>query len=83
MYVNFISIVKCVCEVVLVVKNPPTYARDKRREFQSFCLESPMDRGAWWATATVHRIAKSRTPLKRLSAHAQPIAHTCMCTRLA
>ena len=23
------------------------------------CLESPMDRGAWWAA--VHRVAKSRT----------------------
>ena len=29
----------------------------------------PMDRGAWWAT--VHRVAKSRTRLKRLSMHAQ------------
>ena len=29
----------------------------------------PMDRGAWWAT--VHRVAKSRTRLKRLSTHAQ------------
>ena len=26
---------------------------------QYFCLENPMDRGAWWAT--VHRVAKSRT----------------------
>ena len=26
---------------------------------QSFCLENPMDRGAWWAT--VHGMAKSRT----------------------
>ena len=25
------------------------------------CLENPMDRGAWWATA--HRVAKSRTQL--------------------
>ena len=31
------------------------------------CLENPMDRGAWWAT--VHRVAKSRTRLKRLSTH--------------
>ena len=30
-----------------------------------FCLESPVDRGAWWAT--VHRVAQSRTRLKRLS----------------
>ena len=27
--------------------------------FQYSCLENPMDRGAWWATA--HRIAKSQT----------------------
>ena len=29
---------------------------------QYFCLENPMDRGAW--QATVHRVAKSRTRLK-------------------
>ena len=28
---------------------------------QYCCLESPMDRGAWWAV--VHRVAKSRTRL--------------------
>ena len=28
---------------------------------QYFCLENPMDRGAWWAT--VHGVAKSRTRL--------------------
>ena len=37
--------------------------------FQYCCLETPMDRGAWWAT--VHRVAKSQTWLKRLSTHAQ------------
>ena len=35
--------------------NPPQY----------FCLENPMDRGAWWAT--VHRGSKSRTQLNRFS----------------
>ena len=29
------------------------------------CLKNPMDRGAWWAT--VHRVSKSQTRLKRLS----------------
>ena len=29
---------------------------------QYSCLESPMDRGAWWAM--VHRVTKSRTRLK-------------------
>ena len=32
---------------------------------QCSCLENPMDRGAWWAA--VHRVAKSRTQLTRLS----------------
>ena len=36
---------------------------------QCSCLESPMDRGAWWAT--VHRVTESQTRLKRLSAHTQ------------
>ena len=31
-------------------------------------LENPVDRGAWWAA--VHRVAQSRTRLKRLSMHA-------------
>ena len=31
---------------------------------QYSCLENPMDRGAWWAT--VHRVTKSQTRLKRL-----------------
>ena len=32
---------------------------------QHSCLENPMDRGAW--LATVYRVAKSQTQLKRLS----------------
>ena len=32
------------------------------------CLENPLDRGTW--KATVHRVAKSQTRLKRLSMHA-------------
>ena len=35
---------------------------------QYSCVENPRDRGAWWAT--VHRIAQSRTLLRRLSTHA-------------
>ena len=34
---------------------------------QYFCLENPMDREAWWATA--YRIAKSWIQLKWLSMH--------------
>ena len=35
---------------------------------QYSCLENPMDRGA--LEATVHRVAKSQTRLKRFSTHA-------------
>ena len=31
---------------------------------QYFCLENPVDRGAWWAA--LHRVAQSHTQLKRL-----------------
>ena len=35
------------------------------KPLQYSCLENPMDRGTWWAT--VHRVTKSGTWLKRLS----------------
>ena len=35
---------------------------------QYFCLENPVDRGAWWAA--VHRVTQSWTRLKQLSMHA-------------
>ena len=38
-----------------------------RNPLQYSCLENPIDRGAWQATA--HRVAKSWTQLKRLSTH--------------
>ena len=58
-----------------VVKNTPSNAEDvglvpgsrrypgegNGKPFQCFCLEGPMDRGAWWAT--VHGVAKSRIRL--------------------
>ena len=47
--------------------------------FQYSGLENPMDRGAWWAT--VQRVAKSQTWLKKLSipthTHARTHTHTC------
>ena len=66
------------------VKNPPAKAGDLRdtgsipelgrypgegnsNPLQYSCLENPMDRGAW--QATVHRVTKSWTQLKWLSAH--------------
>ena len=70
--------------VALVVKKPPANAGDitdagsipgserspgggHHNPLQYSCLENPKDRGAWWAT--VHRIAKSWTQLKRLRLH--------------
>ena len=40
------------------------------------CLENPKDRGAW--QAAVHRVSKSRTRLKRLSAH-NPVSVKALC----
>ena len=70
-------------QVPLVVKNQPASAGDVRDKgsvpglgrspggghgnpLQCSCLENPTDKGAWWAT--IHRVAKSLTELKRLSA---------------
>ena len=64
--------------VVLVLKNPPANAGDvgsvrQGSSRQYSCLENPLDRGAW--LATVHRVAKSQTGLKRLSMHAHHHCH--------
>jgi len=72
--------------VVLLVKNVPAKVGDVRgvggipgsgrspegghgNPLQYSCLNNPMDRGAWWAT--VHKITKHWTQLKRLSTHAR------------
>ena len=69
-------------QVTLVVKNPPANAGDirdadsipglGRSPEESMATDSsilawriPMDKGAW--QASVHRVTKSQTPLKRLS----------------
>ena len=71
-------------QMMLIVKQPPAnvgYIRDSgsipglgRSSGRGYgsplpysCLEKPMDRGAW--SATVHRVAKSPTGLRRLSMH--------------
>ena len=41
---------------------------------QYSCLENPMDRGTWRATA--YRVAKSQTRLKQLSTHMHTIPET-------
>ena len=52
---------------------------------QYSCLENPMDRGTWRATA--HRVTKSQTRLKRFSMHAGRHEHdkegSCPFTELA
>ena len=70
-------------QLALVVKNLPASAGDIKdaglisgsgrspqgghgNPLQYSCLENPTDREAWWAT--VHRITKSWTRLKRLDA---------------
>ena len=48
-----------------------------------YCLENPVDGGAWWAA--VHRVAQSWTRLKRLSMHGcigegngSPLQYSCL-----
>ena len=78
-----------------LVKNPPANAGDTRdvglipgsgrspgewngNPLQYSCLENSMNRGAW--LATVHRVTKSQTGLKRLSVrvHTHTHTHTCI-----
>ena len=70
-------------QLVLVVKNPPAYAGDTQTQVRflsqedplekemamhsNSCLENPIDRRVW--QATVHRVTKNWTWLKRLSMH--------------
>ena len=72
-----------VSQVALVGKNPPANARDLRvvgwslgrkiprgghgNSLQYFCLENPMDRGAWWAT--VHGVTKRQARLSTQHRH--------------
>ena len=72
--------------MVSVVKNLPADAGDVRdtgsgpgsgrspggehgSPLQYSCLENPVDTGAWWAT--VRRVVKSQTQVKRLSTRAR------------
>ena len=67
-------------QMMLVVKNPPANAGDISdvggygNPFQCFCLENPMNRGAWWAT--VHRVTKNWALLKQLSKHTHSLHDT-------
>ena len=63
-----------------VVKNPPASAGDpwvgkilgegNGNPLQYFCLESPMDREAWWAR--VHGVVQSQTQLSMHSRVSPP-----------
>ena len=81
---NIKKIMNLITLMVLVVKNPPANAgnagdaglipRSGRSPgeghgdpLQYSCLKDPVGRGAW--RATVHRVAKNPTQLKRLSTH--------------
>jgi len=79
-------------QVALVVKNLPANSGDKRDmgsipglgrspggghgNLLQYCLENPIDRGAW--RATVHGITKCQTQLNLLSTH----THTSPCRAL-
>ena len=59
---------------ILGLGRSPGGGHDSPRRYS--CLENPMDRGAWWAT--VHRVVKSQTRLKRLSMHLCKTLHSCL-----
>ena len=83
--VNCLFLIFGAFQMVLVVKNLPANAGDRDEgsipesgrspggrhcnPLQYSCLENSMDRGAW--QAVVHKVAQSRTRLKRLSMHAR------------
>ena len=73
MFLNSIYMVNGASQVALVVKNPPANAQVQSlggghsNPLQYSVLENPTDEGAWWAT--IHRVAKSQTWLKRPSMH--------------
>ena len=82
--VNCLFLIFQAFQMVLGVKNLPANAEDRDvgsipasggspggrhgNPFQYSCLENSIDREAW--QATVHRVPKSRTRLKRPSTHA-------------
>ena len=51
----------------LILESGRSLEEGNGNPLQYSCLENPIDRGAW--RATVHRVTKSRTGLKRLSIH--------------
>ena len=62
---------------------PSTCGKGNGNPLLYSCLENPVDRGAWWAA--VHRVAQSRTWLKRLSMHVcigegngSPLQYSCL-----
>jgi len=67
-----------------VTERPPfPWGEGNGIPLQYSCLENPVDRGAGWAA--VHRVAQSRTRLKRLSMHARigegngiPLQYSCL-----
>ena len=75
-------------QAVLVLKNPSANAGDVGSvpglgrspggghgdPFQYSCLENPLDRGAWWATA--HGVGKSWMRLQQLSTFACTLLFT-------
>ena len=72
----FIFLVQYVCGVpqCLSAGDAGSLPRSRRspggghgNPLQYSCLENPMDKRAWWAT--IHRVAKSRTQVKRLTTH--------------
>ena len=61
-----------ISDVGLIPGSGRSPAEGNGNPLQYSCLENPMGRGGW--QATVHRVAKSWTQLKRLNMHAWTVA---------
>ena len=55
----------CHDAIFLLLMLDPQIGEGNSNPLQCFCLEIPVDRGAWWAA--VYEVAQSQTQLKRLS----------------
>jgi len=82
-YRNVILIYISLRTNMLITFSCAYFGKGNGNPLQYSCLENPVDRGAWWAA--VHRVAQSRTQLKRLSMHAcigegngNPLPYSCL-----
>ena len=78
-----LSLLTCQLQLLLTPSSGSLFLEKVMATLFSSCLENPGDGEAWWASA--HRVAQSRTQLKRISTHAcigegngNPLQYSCL-----